>query len=341
MNNYLKIAIIFSTLSGAFLFLAVLILTSPAIHPALNLSNTGQIGDTIGGVTAPFVGVAVALLTFLAFYMQYQANKTHNLQFDKQSIEKEREKHENKILYLIKQNRSIANDMAIGDDIEGPKCFSRMFNEFSTAYEIVNSFYSKEISNGEIENEEIINISFLIFYNGVGETSNTLNNAILNKTPRSQELLAAIDSVVEHIDMNTIMIMTVKKTHGIRFNETKLKSLEYVPFDGHTTRLGQYFRNLFHILNYTENIDVDLINKIEKYELIKSLRSQLSSYEQILIYFNSISVYGSPLKDSGFLNVYGLIKNIPLPLIAFSGEIHNDYNDIEFEWNEIINRANQ
>ncbi len=331
LTSYIFRAIIISLIAGLFLFLILLALTSSSWHPYLDFTSTGQIGDTIGGITAPFVGVSAAILTFLAFFMQFKANETHNRQFDQQSLDKESETYEERILYLIKQNRNIAESMSIGSTIEGTKCFVKMFNEYRGAYEIVNSFY-----NGEISNHKVINISFLIFYNGVGQTSNILNNKILTNTPRIPVLLSAFESVSFSNGVNYQMIT---KAHKINYNSTPLLNLGYKPFDGHTTRLGQYFRNLFHILKYTKRIDSKYLNNCEKYQIIKSLRSQLSSYEQILIYFNSLSLYGKPLRDNGIIDQYQLIKNIPLPLVEFSGDIHEFYSEIEFEWDEIIVRA--
>lgn len=41
----------------------------------VDYSSTGQIGDTIGGVTTPFIGLVSAFLVYKAFLMQYNANK--------------------------------------------------------------------------------------------------------------------------------------------------------------------------------------------------------------------------------------------------------------------------
>lgn len=46
-----------------------------------DFTETGQIGDTIGGITSPFIGVAGVLTAFLAFYIQYEANKVQREQF--------------------------------------------------------------------------------------------------------------------------------------------------------------------------------------------------------------------------------------------------------------------
>ena len=37
--------------------------------------DTGIIGDTIGGIMGPFVAIAAAILTFLAFWVQFKANE--------------------------------------------------------------------------------------------------------------------------------------------------------------------------------------------------------------------------------------------------------------------------
>lgn len=40
----------------------------------VDFSDTGEIGDTIGGIMGPFIAIAAAGLTFIAFWVQYKAN---------------------------------------------------------------------------------------------------------------------------------------------------------------------------------------------------------------------------------------------------------------------------
>jgi hypothetical protein len=65
-------------------FLIILIfpilLTIPAISHFLNFSDKGQIGDTIGGITAPFINGLAAILVFLAFKEQIKANDLYKSQ---------------------------------------------------------------------------------------------------------------------------------------------------------------------------------------------------------------------------------------------------------------------
>lgn len=41
----------------------------------LNFSETGSIGDTIGGIMGPFIAMIASWLTFIAFWVQYKANQ--------------------------------------------------------------------------------------------------------------------------------------------------------------------------------------------------------------------------------------------------------------------------
>ncbi|MEP0265803.1 hypothetical protein [Dokdonia sp.] len=73
-----------------FSFLSPLIFTSASNSETFDFTETGQIGDTIGGIINPFIALAGVLLTFLAFYMQIKANQIQITQF-KEGIEKDKE----------------------------------------------------------------------------------------------------------------------------------------------------------------------------------------------------------------------------------------------------------
>ena len=75
MHNYtryslpLAIAALIIILAGCF---APWLFTLPG---CIDFTNTGQIGDTIGGTMSPFVGIAGVIMTFVAFMMQVRANE--------------------------------------------------------------------------------------------------------------------------------------------------------------------------------------------------------------------------------------------------------------------------
>ena len=61
----------------------------------IDFSETGQIGDTIGGITSPFIGIAAVLITGLAFYAQYRANQIqiNALREQKKQFEEEQKEY--------------------------------------------------------------------------------------------------------------------------------------------------------------------------------------------------------------------------------------------------------
>jgi len=51
------------------------IFTRPAFLSSWNFSDTGQIGDTIGGITAPIINLIGAILVYISFRAQIEANR--------------------------------------------------------------------------------------------------------------------------------------------------------------------------------------------------------------------------------------------------------------------------
>ncbi|WP_312171844.1 hypothetical protein [Chryseobacterium sp.] len=64
--------------------IAIPLFTRPGFMFFFDPKETGYIGDTIGGITNPFINSAAVVVTGLAFYMQYKANKLQVSIFKKQ-----------------------------------------------------------------------------------------------------------------------------------------------------------------------------------------------------------------------------------------------------------------
>ncbi|WP_421876340.1 hypothetical protein [Marinoscillum sp.] len=62
------------------------VLTGRAIIQGLDFSNSGQIGDTIGGITAPFIGLISAFVVWKAFKAQIDANKLFQSEREQSNI---------------------------------------------------------------------------------------------------------------------------------------------------------------------------------------------------------------------------------------------------------------
>ncbi len=85
-------------------------------------------------------------------------------------------------------------------------------------------------------------------------------------------------------------------------------------YSGHQFHLGHYFRHLYQIVCFIDGQKE--LDDSEKYRFIKILRAQLSDYEQIVLFLNSLSQVGKKWEicsDShkNLITSYHLIKNIP------------------------------
>ena len=71
-----------------FLIIGVIILAIPYFLTMesgfISFADTGEIGDTIGGITAPFIGFFGSILVYFALKAQIDANEQVRLQFAKQ-----------------------------------------------------------------------------------------------------------------------------------------------------------------------------------------------------------------------------------------------------------------
>ena len=115
---------------------------------------------------------------------------------------------------------------------------------------------------------------------------------------------------------------------------------------GHISRLGHYYRHLFQTVKYVDEYDKYNFDDKERYNYLKTLRAQLSSHEQILLYYNCLTSLGNIWLDKKhpYLIKYKMIKNIPLPIADFGIRPEEKFKDeiVElrakgeelFEWHE-------
>ncbi|MBF9252341.1 hypothetical protein I2I11_03460 [Pontibacter sp. 172403-2] len=87
------------------------LLKLPAISKFFDFSSAGQVGDTIGGITAPFINAIGAILVFLAFKEQIKANNLIKEQQLFQHIQEQIHRLEDNFIDLSKVNDSIYFDI--------------------------------------------------------------------------------------------------------------------------------------------------------------------------------------------------------------------------------------
>ena len=120
--------------------LILLVLALPAIltQPGwLNFSDKGQIGDTIGGTMGPFIAIIAALLTFVAFWVQYEANI-------KQREDISIERQEAKFYKMLDIYSAMTNGLEV-HGIKGKEAFAELVGEFTFTFFIIDEIYKSII----------------------------------------------------------------------------------------------------------------------------------------------------------------------------------------------------
>lgn len=97
------------------LFFAVYIFTRPAIFDFFVLNESGTLGDAIGGITSPIIGLLGAILVYKSFEAQIEANKLQRI-IVKNEIERSNAlKDFNTLMDVFKQIKEDYNGLKYGD----------------------------------------------------------------------------------------------------------------------------------------------------------------------------------------------------------------------------------
>ncbi len=270
-------------------------------NPYINSNNieeySGTLGDLVGGTLNPILGLFGIIVGGLAFYAQYQANKQVQEQFKIQQFESQ-------LYQMIELYRKNADEMKIAKH-GGRKCFAVMLEEFKFIY-LETEIYLSEYSLNE---KDLTSITYCIFYYGVGNNLKTIldknyNLLNINFAP----LVYRLEMIKSEFDYQNYV--TLINDYG----ETVYYIFKYKPFKGHLSRLGHYYRHLFQTVKYIINQQLEYK---EKYKYLKLLRSQISDYEYIFLFYNSLFEKGNDWLLLDIFTEYRFIKNIPLELLNF------------------------
>lgn len=298
--------------------------------------ETGTIGDTLGGTLGPFIAAIAAILTFFAFYIQYEANQL-------QRIDLAKERFENRFYELLKLHKDNVSEMKIGatdivtakttvyDYQSGPKdetsetkisieingrdVFQNMYKEFLSCYRICKEalHFSEEIRDNH---KYIIEVSYKIFFNGLNSPLiNKINEEIVDDeehVKKCKQHLRKAGEIVQNSPGKPAMYMPPDRS----FAAPVILYTKYHPFMGHSSRLGYYYRHLFLMVKYIVNQSEELLPYEDKREYLRILRAQLSGDEQLMLYFNYLGGIGNKWENekNQFFSKYRMIHNLPLEL---------------------------
>ena len=242
-----------------FLALSTIVCFLPSIlvsGSSIDFTESGQIGDTIGGIMGPFVAIIAAGLTFFAFWVQYKANIMQRKDI---SIER----FERNFFDMLNLHESITNSLVL-EEINVNRSDDRFRQEgrdvFQMLYEICEIKVNKSVTL------EHYGISKETKYKG-------LKNLF-------KEELDAFDFYVK---------------------ETAVCYLDH------------YFRQLYWIFKYIDE-STELTDE-DKYMYACIVRSTLSQYELVVLFYNCLSENGID-NFKPLIEKYSLMNNLRVSLLA-------------------------
>lgn len=301
----------------------------------LDFSDTGEVGDTIGGIMGPFIAIAAAILTFLAFWVQYQANLEQRRQFNKalekqenENIERDRtwkiERFEGRFYELLKLHKANINEINIGDKVKGRKSFVPMFSElrlcFNTVTDMMNAASKAEREEHQYDNINPLSLAYTIFFFGIGVQSEkqyvpNLSTGELHLFKDVKDRLVDIQEAYYQymVESPDAKFFVHNQSANGDYND-RTAEIFYYPFEGHMNILGHYFRHIFQTVNNV--LSQGFLNEDEKYGYIKTFRAQISNFEQLMLYYNSLAWFQNEWRT--IFTDYRFIKNLPLKLADFA-----------------------
>ena len=322
------------------LFLALIIIIFSFVAPILfvqesiwgiDFTETGPIGDTIGGIMNPFIALVGVLLTFLAFYIQYRANKLQRelfrFELDAQKLQFNRTQFENQFYEMLKMHKANVNDIEViqlvikqsstGSEfvespIRGMKAFNILLSEFDICYHMAKISFSDDDYN------VWVNEAYAAFFHGV-------TKAERNNHDFFDSLLKLSDA--HKGKMYTQLDIALQKIY-LGKDESIAHSPKYPLFKGHSSQLAHYYRHLFQTVKFVANQSDDLLSYEEKRRYLRILRAQLSNQEQTMLFYNWLSQYGRQWEgqDNKFFTDYRMIHNIYQNLLFADIELSEIFN---------------
>ena len=286
-------------------------------------SQTGYIGDTIGGIMNPFISIVGVIVTGLAFYMQFKANKLQrelfNKEIDKNKEQFEFQKFESKLYEMLRIHRDNVSDFRIeGYDFEEksnhlnqPVSLTRyvkdtigrkVFVTMHTELECIIKIY-KIANNITTIDKKGYNLCYEVFFGGL--------RSFQIKFPQYTQFIHYL--TLARRQHNNDLIPTNKSNFKRKtFNGIDL-NFNYKPFSGHSSRLGHYFRQLFLIVKTVVFEDSLKGNDELKLNYLRLLRAQLTNHEQILLFYNWLNHdFGGNWenKQNAFFSKFKMIHNL-------------------------------
>lgn len=347
-------------------------------------TTTGQFGDFVGGVVGTFFALAGTLLIFISFVEQTKENKRiafessffEMIRLHRENVSELRYHKSTKNSETVFENRQVTN-LIFKEFIE---CYRdvKKFSNSKNVKDYIRITYINDLKkiiesiNPQIDLIElaIIDIAWTVVFYGLsveGESVIKKNFGAkynskyyykllfyLKLKPKKTNklrfnnwiILRGLELSQLHPLINELYSNRIHPERAVDLSEDAKNLRVHLQYEkyygGHQFRLGHYFRHLFQ--SYTYLNEHPGLKESDRYFYGKLLRAQLSTYEQALLFINSISSLGmkwefTSVKNNGKASInnlitkYNLIKNLPDDHM-YGIKYKKYYKNVSFEFDE-------
>ena len=322
--------------------------------------ENGPKGDAIGGVATPLITLIMALLAFLAFWMQYQTLRDQRLEINRHHFE-------DRLSLMLAQQRENVNNLRAGKH-KGREAAEELAGELYLTLSCIMKIFDGKISEdikavANLDDQQRARLT--LYFNEVNNDLNKKLEFIMkaaygiffqggNYMPNAEELEERVwltELIKKRLADINYSINDNKNYSEILFSSSKdlaeVKELPYEPWRGHNAELGCYYRHLYQIIRFIACYPNREMREEEKYGYAKLVRSHLSDYEQFLLYYNSLSDFGEPWnkplcndnayppQNMGLIGRFRMIKNLPGNINWRGLNPIDKYNNEIKEWNKL------
>lgn len=263
--------------------------------------KAGQFGDFVAG----YFGTVFLVVSVAVLFGSYR-----NQRFSNQVAA-----FESRFFELLRYHRDNTVEIEV-ESIKGRRAFVSFIREWRLLLPLVEKS-ADEVSvmaNAvpvRLSVKERAILSYLAFYHGSGPNA----RRTFREAARPHYEAELVEEVLKQ--MSAVWVAYPRSAsgapdlHAEEEGGKDCKSLAYVPFEGHHSRLAHYFRHLFHLVEYAASHAPHGTAK----EYVDLVRAQLTTHEQALLALHAASVEGA-WRTQNYLQARHLIEDIPIGFLS-------------------------
>ena len=260
-----------------------------------------ELADQFGSLSGGVIGILFSLAgIFLLYETIIRQQRLFNVQqFESKYFELIRYHRENvqEITYKVPDSKE--------EIVAGRSFFVQLNDEFIQLFRSI----SDHTRDGFTEEERIELTAIILYYGVAKKTLHTL------KYNLSRYDAGIIDDLIEHL----------------RKEKTKYDR-NIVFYGGHQHRLDHYLRHQSQAIKFIDR--ANFLTKDQKYSYAKLVRAQLTQYELIYLFYNTLTIYGQSWRNYKLITKYQLIKNLPKELET-KVQPKKYYPKVKFDWERV------